>query len=202
MKKEQENSEELNNKPPECREEALDEINLDELGENELRDIVKVYIEQEKMLNEKVSKAETAQLSAKTEAEDYKDKWMRLAAEFDNYKKRNAQLRKNCLIEGKTEVIIKILSIGDNLDRALKMNMDEKTKEGLEMLKKQFGETLKSLNVTPIAEKGEDFDPNIHEAVMQAEGDESCSGKISEVFLCGYKLDDKIIRYAQVAVFK
>ena len=200
MKEEPNNSRELENQSETV--ESAAEIDLEELGEAELRDIAKVYIEQEKTLKEKMLNAEEEAASAKTLADDYKDRWMRLAAEFDNYKKRNAEIRKSCLEEGRTDVIKKILSIGDNLDRALKMSIDEKTKEGLEMLKKQFAETLGGLGVTPVAEKGEDFDPNLHEAVMQAEGDGESSGKISEVFLCGYKLGDKMIRYAQVAVFK
>ena len=137
----------------------------------------------------------------KAQADEYKDKWMRSVAEFDNYKKRNARLWQDAFSDGKSEVIVKILPIGDNLDAALGMITDEKTAEGIRLLKRKFDETLAGLEVTEINPVGEKFDPNIAEAVMRAEkADGEESDTVKQVFQKGYKLKDKIIRYAKVSV--
>ena len=143
-----------------------------------------------------------AQLKKEKEtAEEYKDKWIRNVAEFDNYKKRNAKVYSDAFNEGKSEVILKILSIGDNLDSALSFELDEKTKEGVKLIKKKFDETLKSLEVEEINPLNEKFDPMVAEAVMQVEGDGE-SEIVKQVLIKGYKLKDKIIRYAKVSVTK
>ena len=194
--------EEIKKKTEESEPVLQTESELDELGEAELRDLVKIYMSNEALLKEQSLKAAEEAEKSKKEAADYKDKWIRCAADFDNFRKRNSETRRIALEEGKADVAKKILPIGDNLARALKMDMDDNTKEGLKMLKRQFDETLKELGIEAMAEIGEDFDPNLHEAVMQAEGEENMSGKIAEVFRCGYKSGDKVIRYAQVAVYK
>ena len=146
---------------------------------------------------------ENEELKAKLQAnEDYKDKWIRSVAEFDNYKKRNAKIWQDAFTEGQSEVIIKVLDIGDNLERALAMDMDEKTKDGIAMLYRIFNETLKNLGVTEINPVGEKFDPLVAEAVMQAEGSEEESETVKMVFQKGYKLKEKVIRYAKVSVVK
>ena len=137
----------------------------------------------------------------KAQADEYKDKWLRSVAEFDNYKKRNARLWQDAFNEGKTDVIVKILPIGDNLDVALGMITDESTAEGIRLLKRKYDETLAALGITEINPLGEKFDPNVAEAVMRvekAEGEESDT--VKQVFQKGYKLKDKIIRYAKVSV--
>ncbi len=134
---------------------------------------------------------------------DYKDKWMRNVAEFDNYKKRNAKVYQDAFNDGAESVIVKILSIGDNLEWALSLGLDEKTADGIKNLKKKYDDTLTNLGVTEINPVGEKFDPNISEAIMQAEkedGEESDT--VKQVFQKGYKLKDKIIRYAKVSVIK
>ena len=140
---------------------------------------------------------------AKKQADDFKDKWMRNVAEFDNYKKRNAKLWQDAFNEGIASVILKILVVGDTLDRALGLGLDEKTQAGIEGIKRKFDETLNSLDIEEINPVGEKFDPNVAEAVMQVEkgeGDESDT--VKQVFEKGYKLKDKIIRYAKVSVVK
>ena len=177
------------------------EIPLEEMTRKQLRSLVEYYKTKAEAGSiegnqEKIAAAEKA-------AEEYKDKWMRLAAEFDNYKKRNARLRVDSLQEGRGEMVVKILPIGDNLDRALKMDVDEGTLKGLEMLKRSFSEVLTSVGVTETSTKGEKFDPTLHEAVMQVPTeDETADDTIAEVYTKGYKLGDKIIRYAQVSVYK
>lgn len=141
--------------------------------------------------------------TAKKAADEFKDKWMRSVAEFDNYKKRNAKLWQDAFNEGISSVILKILVVGDTLDRALGLGLDEKTQAGLAGIKRKFDEILSSLEIEEINPVGEPFDPNIAEAVMQVEkqGEEE-SDTVKQVFEKGYKLKDKIIRYAKVSVVK
>lgn len=139
--------------------------------------------------------------TSKAETLSTKDSWLRCAADFENFKKRNIDTRINAYKEGKIDIIKKILIVGDTLDRATSMNLDEKTMEGLKLIARQFKETLEAEGVTEINPQGEAFDPNFHEAVMQAPKEEGeTSGMIKQVFLKGYKLNDKVIRYAQVVV--
>ncbi|MBR6737866.1 MAG: nucleotide exchange factor GrpE [Clostridia bacterium] len=137
----------------------------------------------------------------KQEVSKVKDSWLRTAADFENFKKRNSETRINAYKEGKIDVIKKLLVIGDNLDRALMMKLDDKTIEGLKLTKRQYDEALASEGVTPIDPLGEVFDPNTQEAVMKVPKEEGeTAGTVKQVFLKGYKLGEKVIRYAQVVV--
>ena len=148
-------------------------------------------------------KEETEVEILKKQVEEYKDKWMRNVAEFDNYKKRNAKMWQEAFNEGVASVIIKILPVGDNLDWALTLGLDEKTEEGIKGIRKKFDETLKSLDVEEINPVGKPFNPNEAEAVMQvpAENGEE-SDTVKQVFQKGYRKKDKVIRYATVSVIK
>ncbi|MBP5193166.1 MAG: nucleotide exchange factor GrpE [Clostridia bacterium] len=175
-----------------------------EKGENLAEEVKSEEVSSE---SEESSEAEArltdriAELEA--QSADYKDKWYRTAAEFENYKKRNAETRRIALEEGKIDTVKKILFIGDNLERALSYGLDEKTKEGIELLIRQYGEILNNLGLEVIDPKGEKFDPNLHEAIFSREaGEGEESGTVDSVFLKGYKLGDKMIRYAQVVVIK
>lgn len=157
--------------------------------------------EEVELTDEVVEEAEAAEEPQMTEAEEYKDKWIRSVAEFDNYKKRNANLYKEAYNDGKRDIILNVLTVGDNLERALAMELDEKTKEGVGMILRQFNEMLASQGVTEINPIGEKFDPNVAEAVMQAEAEDGEESEVVKaVFMKGYKLGDKIIRYAKVSV--
>ena len=156
--------------------------------ENKSEEITKLKEENEKLI---------------AQAEEFKDKWMRNVTEFDNYKKRNAKVYSDAFNDGKTDVILKILPIGDNLELALSMELDEKTAEGLKLLKRKFDEVLKSMDIEEIDPTGQPFDPNVAEAVMQVEKSEGQeSDVVAQVFQKGYKIKDKIIIYARVSVTK
>ncbi len=160
----------------------------------------------EETKTKKTSKERLAELTAendalKAENAKMKDSWLRTAADFENFKKRNQDTRINAYKEGKVDVIKKLLVIGDNLDRALAMDLDEKTLDGLKLTKRQYDEALASEGVTPIDPLGKEFDPNEQEAVMQVPKEEGeTPNTVKQVFLKGYKLGDKVIRYAQVVV--
>ena len=139
----------------------------------------------------------------KAEVEEFKDKWMRNVAEFDNYKKRNAKLWADAFNEGVASVIVKILPVGDNLDWALTLGLDQKTEDGIRGIQRKFKETLESMEIEEINPVGKPFDPNEAEAVMQVEGaDGEESDTVKQVFQKGYRKKEKIIRYAKVSVVK
>ncbi len=142
------------------------------------------------------------ELLAKAQAEsaDYKDKWMRSAAEFDNFRKRNEATRRTAYADGKADVLIKILPVGDNLERAL-VHCDENTKKGIELVLRSFRKLLEEEGVEEICPVGEEFDPTFCEAVMSEPAEEGVEpGYVKEVFLKGYKRGDKVLRFAQVKV--
>lgn len=150
---------------------------------------------------EKREKREKELEAARAEAADYKDKWMRTAAEFDNFRKRNEQTRRNAYLDGKADVLLKILPVGDNLERALASCADENTKKGIEMVLRSFKKLLEDEGIEAIDPKDEEFDPAFCEAILSepaAEGVEP--GYVKEVFVKGYRRGDKVLRYAQVKV--
>ena len=100
-------------------------------------------------------------------------------------------------------MVVKILPVGDNLDWALTLGLDEKTAEGIKNVKRKYIETLQSLEIEEIDPQGQPFDPNVAEAVMQVEkGEGEESDVVKQVFQKGYRKNDKIIRYAKVSVTK
>ncbi len=154
----------------------------------------------EEPVAEAKDEASAALEAAQAEAADYKDKWMRAAAEFDNFRKRNESTRRTAYLDGKADILLKILPVGDNLERALAM-CDEQTRKGIEMVLRSFRKVLQDEGVEEICPLNEEFDPALCEAVMSepaAEGVEP--GYVKEVFLKGYKRGDKVLRYAQVKV--
>ncbi len=169
-----------------------DEKRCEEKGRDEKQD-----------LSKEIENLKAELIKAEKEKDEYKDKWMRNVAEFDNYKKRNAKLWQDAFNEGKADVIVKILPVGDNLDIALNLNLDEKTAEGIRLIKKKFLDVLKSMGVEEVNPEGQPFDPNIAEAIMQVEKEEGEESDIvKQVFEKGYKMQDKIIRYAKCSVIK
>lgn len=141
---------------------------------------------------------------AKKKAEEAQSDYLRARADCENVRKHKNEDVRRAYEEGKTETVEKILGIGDSLDWALKMPLDDKTREGIEMLLKKYHETLVNLGVTEFTpEVGTPFDPNTANAVMQMDGEDGEeSGNVKQVFGRGYKLGDKVIRYAQVVVTK
>lgn len=129
------------------------------------------------------------------------DKYLRLMAEYDNFRKRSAKERLEITSSATANVISEILPVFDNFERALETETtDESYKAGVEMIFNQFKEMLKKLNVEIIDPTGETFDPNIANAVNQIEDPELGENVVAQTFQKGYKIDDKVIRYAMVVV--
>lgn len=144
--------------------------------------------------------SETEELEAKlSQAEE---KFLRLAAEYDNYRKRTDKEKKELNGVCIASVIEKILPVVDNLDRALDSKTDnlEEYKKGVEMIGKQFYDVMTALKVESFGEVGDTFDPNLHNAVMHIEDENLGENVLSAVFSKGYRLGEKVIRPAMVQV--
>lgn len=144
-------------------------------------------------------------LQAKEEAELYKDRWMRLAAEFENYKKRTAREFDALIQSASQDVMRDLLPVLDAVDRALvhreKGQADsEGYHEGVRMIMEQFPRVLRNRNLKEIETVGQPFDPNIHEALMQMPSEEFEAGVVATEVEKGYLMGDKVIRPAKVVV--
>lgn len=130
-----------------------------------------------------------------------KEQLLRTMAEYDNFRKRSAREKDALRAEIVTNVTSKFLPVLDNLERALQNECsDENYKKGVEMINDSFLETLKALGVEEIASDGAPFDPNLHQAVQRVDNSESESGTVVQTFAKGYKIGDRVIRFAMVGV--
>lgn len=136
-----------------------------------------------------------ASLSAKEE------QYLRLAAEYDNFRKRSQKEKDSLYGDVKAETLKKFLPVYDNLVRALAQSTeDEAYRRGVEMIMNQFNVTMEKLGVTEIECLGKKFDPAFHNAVMHVEDEEKGENEIVEVFQKGFMMGDKVIRFAMVKV--
>ena len=130
-----------------------------------------------------------------------KDQFLRLAAEYDNYRKRTAREKENLWTEAKADTVQAFLPVYDNLERALKQDTaDEAYKKGVEMIMAQMKEVFAKLGVTEIEAQGQPFDPNLHNAVMHIEDENLGENTVAQVFHAGFMLGEKVIRFAMVQV--
>lgn len=138
---------------------------------------------------------------AQAEIKETNDKYLRLAAEYDNFRKRTAKEKEMLYGNAAAATLAPFLAVYDNLERALANPCtDESYKKGVELIFTQFNETLTGLKVETIDPKGEAFDPNFHNAVMHEENEELGENTVSEVFQKGFKLGDRVVRPAMVKV--
>ncbi len=137
--------------------------------------------------------------------EEANDKYLRLAAEYDNFKRRTQKEKAQIYVDAAASVIEQILPFLDNLDRAAAVEVKSedavKLKEGITLVKRQFNDALCAMGVEEIKAVGEKFDPNIHNAVMHVD-DDKIEGEeiVVEEFIKGYKYKDKVIRHSTVKV--
>lgn len=130
------------------------------------------------------------------------DKYLRLAAEYDNYRKRTAKEKDSLYQDAKADTIKEFLAVYDNLERACAAEGgdDSPHKKGLVMIFHQYQEILKKLGVTEIEAKGASFDPETMEAVMHVDDENFGENEVTQVFQAGFQLGDKVIRHAIVQV--
>ena len=128
------------------------------------------------------------------------DQHLRMAAEYDNFRRRSREEREATYTEAVADTVSEILPIIDNLERASLYDDDSKVKEGLVMIAKSVETVFEKLKVESVGTVGETFDPNLHNAVMHIEDEGYGEGEIVEVFQKGYIYGEKVIRYAMVKV--
>ena len=129
------------------------------------------------------------------------DQFLRLAAEFDNFRKRTAKEKEQSYGNGKADAVAKMLPVYDNLERALQQPTEDAAyKKGVEMTMTELVKIFTGLGVEIFGEVGENFDPNLHNAVMHIENEEMAENTIAAVFQKGAKIGDKMVRFAMVQV--
>ena len=130
-----------------------------------------------------------------------RDAHLRLAAEFDNFRKRTAKEKEGSYLNGKADAVEKLLPVYDNLARALRQEtIDAAFKKGVEMTMTELVKILNGMGVEIFGQEGDTFDPNLHNAVMHTDEEGVAENTITQVFQQGFKIGDKIVRFAMVQV--
>ena len=188
--------------------EAAEEVKVPEQQKPEEKKAEEPKTEQKEEKNKKeekkkkkLSREEEKIMALEDEKAALNDKFLRICAEYDNYRRRSQKEKDNLYGDIKANTVSQFLPVYDNLERALKQGTeDEAYRKGVEMIMTQFNTTLEKLGVTPIECLGEKFDPSMHNAVMHVDDEEKGENEIVEVFQKGFKCGDKVIRFAMVKV--
>jgi len=149
-----------------------------------------------KQLNE--CKEQLAQ--TKNKYDELNDKYLRVIAEYDNFRKRSIREKEDAYNSAYSEALSEFLPMVDNLERATKYETSDNLAEGIKMILSQFNQMLQKLGIETYGEAGEKFDPNLHNAVFHVDDEKLGENEIAEVLLKGYKRGDKILRFAMVKV--
>ena len=165
-------------------------------------------VQEEQLEQETVEQAQPEQVEQPDQTEQMKeqlaqqeDKYLRLAAEYDNYRKRTAKEKESIWTEVKADTAAAFLPVYDNLERAIKQeSADEAYKKGVEMTMNQLKEVFSKLGIEEIPALGETFDPNLHNAVMHIDDENFGENTIAEVFQAGFRCGEKVIRFSMVKV--
>ena len=146
-------------------------------------------------------KASAALARAKKALKDQEDAYLRLAAEYDNFRRRTTKEKSEAYTNAKADAALKFLPVYDNLERALNQGTeDEAFLKGVEMTMTQLLDVLASLDIKPIEAVGQPFDPNLHNAVMHIEDENFGENTVAACFQTGFMMGEKVIRFAMVQV--
>lgn len=154
----------------------------------------------EKKMRAKIDSLEKEIEKTKSEKEELNDRYLRISAEYENFRKRSQKEKEGIYSDALADSVKELLPLLDNLERASQFTDSDKLAEGLGLILKTVPDVLAKMNVECYGEKGDTFDPNFHNAIMHEENEEFGESEIVEVFQKGYKVGDKIIRYAMVKV--
>jgi molecular chaperone GrpE len=154
----------------------------------------------QKKADAQIAELEKQLEESKAELAAEKDKYMRMIAEYDNYRRRTAKEKDGIYADAYADALKGILPILDNLERAVGVSEAEALQKGLSMTLKGAEDALAKMGVTAFGEKGETFDPEKHNAVMHIEDEQFGESEITEVYQKGYAKGDKILRFAMVIV--
>ena len=159
-------------------------------------------VEEEKKVEETQEKEESYIIDPKQqELDELNDRYKRVLAEFENYKKRSSKERETLYNSIVSDIVEVFLPVVDNLENALKMEtQDVEYKKGIELILKQFKDILKTKGVEEIPAMGETFDPSLHEAVSSIQDPEKNVQEIVQEYRKGYKIGSKVIRHSMVVV--
>lgn len=158
-------------------------------------------INEETAAEEVVEKVEEPAIDWQKKYEEAHDAHLRLAAEYDNFRKRTVKEKEQSYGNGKADAVAKLLPIYDNLERALNQPTEDTAyKKGVEMTMNELVKIFTGLGVEIFGEAGDAFDPNLHNAVMHTEDENLGENVISQVFQKGFKVGDKVVRFAMVQV--
>ena len=141
--------------------------------------------------------------AANAKTAEYLAMAQRVQADFENYRKRNESVRADAFADGRRDVAAAMLPVLDNLERAVDAaadSADEALKNGMGLVLKQMTDIYQKLDVTPIDRKGERFDPNLENAVLQGTAEEGEPGTVCQVLQKGYRMGDRVLRHAMVKV--
>ena len=142
----------------------------------------------------------------KSELQDFKEKYLRLVAEFDNFRKRTAKEKLETIQTASKDVVVSLLEVMDDADRAqqqLSTSSDsDEIKKGILLVFNKLRNILQSKGLRVMDAKGKEFDPDLHEAIAEVDAGKDMKGKVVDVVQNGYYLNDKIIRFAKVVVGK
>lgn len=158
---------------------------------------------EEEIKQEEEAPAEKSEADAlREELAAAKDKYLRLAAEYDNYRRRSEKEKQMIYADATSDTLKEILIIGDSLERASAAyeNASDEYKKGVDMIITQYLTALKKIGAEPFGEVGEKFDPGIHNAISVSEDESAENNTITAVYQTGYKIGDKIVRHAMVQV--
>lgn len=167
----------------------------EKLSRNDKKKLKRAEAEAEKLASE--NKALADQLA------EANDKYMRLYAEYDNFRRRSQKEKEGIYTDAYVDALTKILPILDNLERAAQYggeDTDHPLAKGLELTLKSFYETMEKMGVAEIPALGEQFDPNVHNAVMHVDDESFGENEVVEVFMKGYAKGDKVLRHSMVKV--
>ena len=189
--------------PNEEEEEAAEEISEDSIAENSAADISPEEEIQDEILEDSPAE-ETPEEKIKALEEAAaadKDKYLRLLAEYDNFRKRSVKEKLDASENATAKAALEVISVIDNFERAVAAECsDENYKKGVEMIYNQFIQVISKLGVEEIDALGKEFDPNLHNAVTQIEDESLGENVVAQVYQKGYRLGDKVIRCAMVVV--
>ena len=151
---------------------------------------------------EKGSKSRTASIKRlESEIQELKDKYIRIAAEYDNFRKRTAKERENIFTDAYISAIKTILPVYDNVERAIaEPCVDEAYKKGVELIMKQLNSVFEKMEITEVPGVGEPFNPEYHNAVMHVEDGDLDENVVAEVFQKGFIIRERVLRHAMVKV--
>lgn len=173
---------------------------INEEAENEEVKEEKSQKEEKKSSKKEDKKLKEENDKLKTSLEELNDRYTRMLAEYDNFRKRAQKEREGVYSDAVSDVLNSILPVKDSLEMAIKFSDGSQLAQGLSMTLSKFDEILNKLGVEAFGEVGEEFDPNIHNGVLHVEDESLGESIIAEVLQKGYKKGEKIIRYAMVKV--